>query len=197
MTPSRADVAQKQKRRRPVIPAFPFVGTTCLLANRMKPFFPNQRLNAPIVRPRLNPDLKPPRQPGHPRLSPCHLYVFTHSLTTSASQLPRPLRERAGVRGIASFPLLCKEGRGEVEAFAFLHSPLLSFPTLVPDPIGDLIGNPEICHSEQSEESAFYRCSLLKRRESIPPFVIMKDRGRIFKKRAAAPTGRVGRVSVA
>ena len=105
MTPPRADVAQQQKRRRPVIPAFPFVRTARLLANRMKLLVPDQRLNTPVLRSRLDPDLKPLRQPvganlcvrhGHSRLSFCHLDVFTHSLIISALQLPRPLKERAG-----------------------------------------------------------------------------------------------------
>ena len=138
MTPSRADVAQQQKRRRPVIPAFPFVRTTRLFANRVKLFLPDQRLNAPVMRPRLDPDLEPPRQP----------FSSVHSC---------------------------------------LSFPLLSFPTfLIGNPVSLIFGAaPSIRDGTQAVPYGIMGHSGRGRPMCLPfapPFVIMKDRGHIFKK---------------
>ena len=142
MTPSRTDVAQKQKRRRPVIPAFPFVGTARLLANRMKPLFPNQRLNTPIMRPRLDLDLKPPRQPfsRHPRLFPSVIPAFflCHSrLFPSVIPAFFLCHSRLFLCHSRLFPL-------SFPPFSFCHSRLfpLSFP-----PFSSVIPAFPLCHS--------------------------------------------------
>ena len=76
MTPARANIAEDQKGRRAVVPAFPDVGTSGLFADGMETQALHDLPDVPIVRSLLEADFKPGRQALARRASTARSKVF-------------------------------------------------------------------------------------------------------------------------